>query len=88
MEDRVKVDVNSQRTKKILEGYEDAPAFYKILRVVVYESVGKTRMDIAHIEKILGEKVKEMLKAGKIDVKTYRKIQKIAHRQQRRQLEH
>jgi hypothetical protein len=52
-------------------------AEYKILRAAVYESVGKTRMDAADIEKILDEKVKELLKAGKINVKTYRNIRKI-----------
>ncbi len=74
------VETNDIRVKKILRGYEDAPAEYKVLRVAVYESVGKTRMDEAHIEKVIDEKVKEMLKTGQINVKTYRRIQKITHK--------
>ena len=74
------IEIDTQRAREILKGYEDAPDMYKILRVAVYESVGKTRMDVAHIEKILDEKVKELLKRGRISVKEYTKIKKIVKR--------
>ena len=74
------IEIDTQRAREILKGYEDGPEVYKILRVAVYESVGKTRMDVAYIEKILDEKVKELLKRGRISVKEYTKIKKIVKR--------
>lgn len=76
------ININSESAKKILEGYEEAPIEYKKLRVAVFESVGKTIMDVAYIEKILDEKVKEMLKSGAINFKAYSNIRKITRKQQ------
>ena len=43
-------------------------------------------MEPAHIEKVLDEEVKRMLKTGEINVKTYRIIQKSLRKRQKQDL--
>lgn len=87
LEGGVEVDIESERARQILSGYEDAPSIYKMLRLGVFHAVGKVRMESAHIEKVLDEEVKNMLKTGKINVKTYRIIQKLMRKRQKQDLE-
>jgi hypothetical protein len=86
LEGGVDVDIESEKAREILRGYEDAPSVYKMLRLGVFHAVGKVRMEPAHIEKILDNQIKEMLKAGKINVKTYRIVQKLTRKRQRQDL--
>lgn len=87
LEGGVDVDIESERAREILRGYEDAPSIYKMLRLGVFHAVGKVRMEPAHIEKILYDEVKEMLKSGKLNVKTYRIIQKLMKKRQKQDLD-
>jgi len=87
LERGVYFDIESDRAREILRGYEHAPSIYKMLRLGVFYAIGKVRMEPAHIEKILYDEVKEMLKAGAINVRAYRIIQKLMRKRQKQDLD-
>ena len=69
------------KLSKYLEGYDDAPGVYRMMRLMTYMAAEKKGWDEAEIEKVLNEEVKDRFNSGKISAKEFQKIKKVVLRE-------
>ena len=69
------------KLSKYLEGYDDAPGVYRMMRLMTYMAAEKKGWDEAEIEKVLNEEVKDRFNSGKISAKEFHKIKKVVLRE-------
>lgn len=69
------------KLRKYVEGYDDAPDIYRLMRVLTYVTAENKGWDEAEIEKVLQEEVKDRVRSGKISAKEFTKIKKVVQRE-------